>query len=562
MIRPVAAFAASALAVLLAWAPASRAAAPVAHKGAIASAYPLATEAGRDILARGGNAFDAAVAVSAALAVVEPTSSGLGGGGFYLLHRQSDGVETMLDAREKAPGAASRDMYLDSSGKPIPGASTDRPLAAGIPGEPAAFDYLARKFGKLPLKVSLEPAIRLAREGFPLYPRLQGAIRYKRDRLLRSPDAARVFLTPDGNVPELGAIIKQPDLAKTLQALADEGAAGFYSGRIARELVNGVRAGGGIWTMKDMADYRVIERKPLIGEYRGARIVSASPPSSGGVALLDALNILSGVDLGKTDSSTRKHWIIEAMQRAYRDRAVYLGDPDFVTMPLPMLVSKDYAAGQRSSIRPDKAMPSDFLPGIETTPVGQNTTHLSILDAEGNRVAGTISINLFFGSGDMIPATGVLLNDTMDDFSIKAGTPNAFGLVGNAENAIAPNKRPLSSMTPSFVETNKGLMVIGSPGGSYIISMVILGTLDYLDGMSARDIVKDPRYHHQYLPDVVEYEKGALTDEEISRLQAMGHKLEQGSRLWGNMEVITWDFASGEVAAASDPRGEGTGLVY
>jgi gamma-glutamyltranspeptidase/glutathione hydrolase len=535
---------------------------PAAHKGAIASAYPLASEAGQEILAHGGNAFDAAVAVAAALAVVEPTSSGLGGGGFFLLHRQSDGFETMLDAREKAPGAASRDMYLDASGNPISRASTDGPLAAGIPGEPAAFDYLARKFGKLPLKTSLEPAIRLARDGFPMYARLQGAIGYKRERLMHSPDAAKVFLTADGQVPEIGAIIKQPDLAATLEALADKGSSGFYTGRVAQDLVKGVRAGGGIWTLKDLADYRVIERKPLIGEYRGARIVSASPPSSGGIALLDALNILSGVDLQKIDSATRKHWIISAMQRAYRDRAVYLGDPDFVKMPVAQLTSKDYAAGQRSSIRPDKALPSDMLPGIETAPVGQDTTHFSILDAAGNRVAVTISINLFFGGGDMVPKTGVLLNDTMDDFSIKPGTPNTFGLVGNAENAIAANKRPLSSMTPTFVETPKGLMIIGSPGGSYIISMVILGTLDYLNGMNASAIVADPRYHHQYLPDVVEYEKGALTDEEITRLKAMGHQLEQGNRRWGNMEVITWDFASGKVAAASDPRGEGEGLVY
>jgi gamma-glutamyltranspeptidase/glutathione hydrolase len=566
------ALAAPYLAALLLWVPTSHGdetsraprvePAAVAHKGAIASAYPLASEAGQEILARGGNAFDAAVAVSAALAVVEPTSSGLGGGGFYLLHREADGLETMLDAREKAPGAATRDMYLDASGNPVARASTEGPLAAGIPGEPAAFDYLARKFGKLPLKVSLQPAIRLAREGFPLYARLQGAIRVKRERLIRSPDAAKVFLTADGNVPEMGAIIKQPELAATLEALADKGSSGFYSGRVAQDLVNGVRAGGGIWTLKDLADYRLIERKPLIGEYHGARIVSASPPSSGGVALLDALNILSGVGLQKIDSATRKHWIISAMQRAYRDRAVYLGDPDFVKMPMAQLVSKDYGAGQRSSIRPDKAMPSDMLPGIETTPVGQDTTHFSILDTAGNRVAGTISVNLFFGSGDMVPKTGVLLNDTMDDFSIKPGTPNSFGLVGNAENAVAANKRPLSSMTPSFVETPKGLMIIGSPGGSYIISMVILGTLDYLNGMNAQEIVSDPRYHHQYLPDVVEYESGALTDNEISRLQAMGHRLEQSRRRWGNMEVITWDFASGKVAAASDPRGEGEGLVY
>jgi gamma-glutamyltranspeptidase/glutathione hydrolase len=533
-----------------------------AHPGAIASAYPLASQAGQAVLAKGGNAFDAAVAVSAALAVVEPTSSGLGGGGFYLLHRQADGYETMLDAREKAPGAATRDMYLDKAGNPIARASIDGPLAAGIPGEPAAFDYLARRFGKIPLKDSLQPAIRLAREGFPLYARLQAAIRYKRDLLLRSPDAAKVFLTAEGGVPELGALIKQPDLASTLEAMAAAGAKGFYAGRVAQDLVDGVRAGGGIWTLADLAAYQVVERKPLIGDYHGARIVSASPPSSGGVALLDALNILAGFDLQRVDSATRKHLIIEAMRRAYRDRAVYLGDPDFVAMPLAQLTSQDYAAGQRSSIRPDKAMPSDMLPGVESAPVGLQTTHFSVMDANGNRVAGTISINLFFGTGGMVPKTGVLLNNTMDDFSIKPGTPNAFGLVGNAQNDIAPNKRPLSSMAPTFVETPKGMMIIGTPGGSYIISMVLLGTLDYLNGMSAAEIVKDPRYHHQYLPDTVEYEKGALAENEITELEAMGHTLEQGSRLWGNMQVITWDFASGKVAAAADPRGEGEGLVY
>jgi gamma-glutamyltranspeptidase / glutathione hydrolase len=534
----------------------------VAHKGAIASAYPLASEAGQEILAKGGNAFDAAVAVSAALAVVEPSSSGLGGGGFYLLHRQQDGFETMLDAREKAPGAASRDMYLDSAGNPIENASTSGSLAAGIPGEAAAFEYLAVKFGKLPLKESLQPAIRLARSGFPLYARLQGGLRFKREAILRSPDAAKVFLTADGAVPELGFIIKQPDLANTFEAIAAQGAKGFYTGRVAEDLVRGVRATGGIWTLADLAAYKVIERKPLVGSYHGARIVSASPPSSGGIAVVDALNILSGYDLHGVDSVTHKHLVIEAMRRAYRDRAQYLGDPDFVSMPLRLLTSPDYAAGQRASIRTDKAMPSDMLPGIGSQPVGMQTTHFSVLDAAGNRVAGTISINLFFGTGYMPPKTGVLLNDTMDDFSIKPGTPNAFGLVGDAANAIAPNKRSLSSMAPSFVETPKGVMIIGTPGGSYIISMVLLGTLDYLDGMSAADVVKDPRYHHQYLPDVVDYEKGALSADEIARLQAMGHSLKESSRRWGNMEVITWDYATGKVEAASDPRGEGEGLVY
>jgi gamma-glutamyltranspeptidase / glutathione hydrolase len=536
--------------------------AAVPHKAAIASSYPLASQAGQEILAAGGNAFDAAVAVSAALAVVEPSSSGLGGGGFYLLHRQADGFETMIDAREKAPGAASRDMYLDKAGNAIESASIAGSLASGIPGEPAAFEYLARKYGKLSLKQDLQPAIRLAREGFPLYARLQGGIRYKRQVLQRSADAAKAFLTADGNVPELGTVIKQPDLANTLEAIANQGAQGFYAGRVAADLVAGVRADGGIWTLADLANYRVVERKPLVGEYHGARIVSASPPSSGGIAVLDALNILSGFDLRQYDSATRKHLVIEAMRRAYRDRAIYLGDPDFVKMPLAQLASQDYAAGQRSSIRTDRAMPSNLLPGIESEPVGMQTTHFSVLDAAGNRVAATISVNLFFGTGYMPPKTGVLLNNTMDDFSTKPGRPNEFGLVGATANAIAPNKRSLSSMSPTFVETSKGLMIEGSPGGSFIISMVLLGTLNYLDGMSAAEIVKYPHYHHQYLPDEVDYEAGALTDAEIKELTAMGHTLKVSGRQWGNMQVITWDFASGKVEAASDPRGEGVGLVY
>jgi gamma-glutamyltranspeptidase/glutathione hydrolase len=542
--------------------PADAAHSAVAHKGAIASAYPLASQAGEEILKEGGNAFDAAVAVAAALAVVEPSSSGLGGGGFFLLHRQSDGFETMVDAREKAPGAASRDMYLDKAGNEIPNSSTSGPLSSAIPGEPAAFEYLARKYGKLPLKQSLQPAIRLAREGFPLYARLQYGIKAKRDVLARSPDAAKAFLTAEGNVPEVGAVIKQPELANTLEAIAAQGAKGFYEGRVAQNLVAGVRAGGGIWTLEDLKNYRVAERKPLIGEYHGVRIVTAPPPSSGGIAVLDSLNILAGFDFHDFDSATRKHLIIEAMRRAYRDRAIFLGDPDFIKMPLQQLMSADYAAGQRSSIRADKAMPSDLLPGIESEPKGMNTTHFSVLDSAGNRAAVTITVNLFFGNGYMPAGTGVLLNNEMDDFSTKPGRPNVFGLIGNTANSIAPNKRSLSSMSPTFVETPKGMMVIGSPGGSTIISQVLLGILNYVDGMNAADIVKYPHYHHQYLPDEVNYEPGALTDDEIAKLESMGHKLRLSNRQWGNMQVITWDFANGKVEAASDPRGEGEGLVY
>src|SRR6187549_2053652 len=528
---------------------------------AIASAYPLASDAGKEILARGGNAFDAAVAVAGALAVVEPSSSGLGGGGFFLVRRASDGVEIMIDLREMAPGAASRDMYLDKDGNVIAGLSRDTALAAGIPGEPAGLAHLAKKYGKLPLAVSVAPAIKLAREGFPLYTRLRGGMQFKKDAFRKTPDATRVYLV-NGDVPELGSLIKQPDLAASLDTFASKGAEGFYTGQFAQRLVDGVRQLGGNWTLEDLANYKVVERAPVVGHYRGARIVSGSPPTSGGVALIDALNILEGFDLAKVDKVTRTHLIVEAMRRVHRDRAVYLGDPDFVDVPVARLINSYYADGQRASIRMDRATPSAALPGVDSPTPGPSTTHFSVIDAKGNMVAATITLNFFFGSGLMVPGTGILLNNQMDDFSVKPGVPNGFQLIGADANAIAPKKRPLSSSTPTFVEGPNGLMIIGSPGGSYIPGMVILGTLDFLEGKNAQEIVSAPRFHHQFSPDVLEFEPGSLGSEERAQLEARGHVLKEGSRKWGNTQVVTWDYKSGKVEAASDPRGVGEGMVY
>jgi gamma-glutamyltranspeptidase/glutathione hydrolase len=528
---------------------------------AIASAYPLATNAGVEILAKGGNAFDAAVAVAAALAVVEPCCSGLGGGGFFLLRRASDGHEAMIDLREMAPGAASRDMYLDKDGNVVPGLSRDTALAAGIPGEPAGLAHLAKKYGKLPLATSMAPAIKLARDGFPLYERMRGAVNFKKDAFLKTPDATRVFLV-NGEVPPIGTLIKQPDLANSLEVLATKGADGYYKGAFAKKLVDGVKQLGGNWTEADLANYKVVERAPVVGHYRGARIVSGSPPTSGGVALIDALNILEGFDLDKVDAVTRTHLVVEAMRRVHRDRAVYLGDPDFVDVPVERLINPYYAAGQRASIRMDRATPSASLPGVDAPSPGPSTTHFSVIDKDGNLVAATITLNFFYGSGLMIPGTGILLNNQMDDFSSKPGVPNGFQLIGGDANAIAPKKRPLSSSTPTFVEGPKGLMVIGSPGGSRIIGMVILGTLNFMEGRSAQEIVGAPRYHHQFSPDVIEYEPGTLTAEERAQLEARGHTLKEGSRKWGNTQVVTWDYKTGKVEAASDPRGVGEGLVY
>jgi gamma-glutamyltranspeptidase/glutathione hydrolase len=533
----------------------------VPGKAAIASAHPLASQAGAEILAKGGNAFDAAVAVAAALSVVEPNASGLGAGGFFLLHCASDSRNIMIDAREKAPGAATRNMFLDDKGQPVPGLSTQSALAAGIPGEPAGLAMLAEKYGKLPLKTSLQPAIRLAREGFALYPRLQGGIRGKQKALTAASDTKRLFLL-NGEVPPLGHVIKQPELAKTWEMLAEKGMSAYYTGPFAKKLVAGVRKMKGIWSEQDLADYRAVEREAVVGEYRGARIISASPPASGGIAIIDALNIMEGFDYAALDGVTRIHLVVESMRRAQRDRALYLGDPDFVTVPVEKLISQYYADGQRTSLRLDRATPSTMLPSeaIEASQ-GTHTTHYSVLDKDGNRVGATITLNLWFGSGLMIPGTGILLNNQMDDFSIKPGTPNAYQLIGADANAIEPNKRMLSSSAPTFVESERGLMIAGTPGGSTIISTVLLATIDFMQGKSAKDIVSAPRYHHQYFPDQISHEPGAFDAAQTKALENLGHKLRERPT-WGNLQVITWDYASGQVEAAADPRGFGEGYVY
>ena len=527
---------------------------------ALATAHPLATAAGEEILRAGGNAFDAAVAVTAALAVVEPYSSGLGGGGFYLLHRGADGHEVMLDARERAPLAAHRGMYLDAEGRVIPGKSLDGPLAAGIPGIPAALAWLAQHYGRLPLARSLAPAMRLAREGFAVDEHYRRMARWRLEALRASADAARIFLDDD-RVPEAGWILRQPELARTLQRIAESRGRDFYTGATGRALVAGVREGGGIWSTRDLAEYRVVEREPVRGRYRDLSIVSAAPPSSGGVVLIEMLNVLEHFDLEHADPATRAHLVIEAMRRAYRDRAQYLGDPDFVSMPLDRLLSRDYARQLAEGIDPKRATPSDSLPPVTAGQgAGRHTTHFSILDAEGNRVAATLSINYPFGSGFVAPGTGVLLNDEMDDFAASPGTPNVYGLVGAEANSIAPGKRMLSSMTPTFLEGPRGLALIGTPGGSRIITMVLLGTLDFAAGRSAADIVAAPRFHHQYLPDEVQLEPGALDETTRARLRAMGHRLREQSRPWGNMQLVVRR-PDGRLEAASDPRGLGRSAV-
>jgi gamma-glutamyltranspeptidase/glutathione hydrolase len=526
-------------------------------QAAIASAHPLATSAGFEILDAGGNAFDAAVAVSAVLGVVEPYSSGLGGGGFWLIHRAADGREVMIDGRERAPLAATRDMYLDSAGRFVPERSLNGPLAAGIPGEPAALAYLAEHYGRLPLARSLEPAVRIARDGFPADNPYRRLAALRLPVLQRSP-AARLQFLPEGQALAEPVSIRQPDLAETLEDLGREGKDGFYAGRVARLLVAGVRAAGGIWTSEDLSSYRVVERAPVVGHYQGWRVVSASPPSAGGVLLVEMLNMLSNFDLSRLSPVDRPHLRIEVMRRAYRDRAAFLGDPDFVSVPVVRLTHPFYAAGLVRDIRFHRASKSLPQPGGAE---GPDTTHFSILDREGNRVAATLSINYPFGSGFVPPGTGVLLNDEMDDFSARPGAPNVYGLVGGEANAIAPGKRMLSSMTPTFVDSDQGVAILGTPGGSRIITMVLQGVLDVVAGRPPAEWVARPRFHHQYLPDEVQYEPGAFTEAEKADLQQKGHRLRQVPRRFGNMQAVYWDRVNDRVQAASDPRGIGMAEV-
>lgn len=528
---------------------------------AIASAHPMATAAGEEILKNGGNAFDAAIAVSAALGVVEPVGSGFGGGGFWLLHRAHDGKQVMLDARETAPALAHRRMYQDEQGNVIKDAAWNGPLAAGIPGLPAGLVYLAEHYGKLPLKRSLAPAIRFAKQGFAVTPRYQRVMRWRRDVLVRYPEAAQTFLD-DNQVPQLGYVIKQPNLAKTIEKIAAKGFAGFYQGELAEQLVRGVRDHGGIWSMEDLAGYKVVERQPIIAKYHNVRVISAPPPSSGGIVLAQALHILSHYNLQTLNNIARKHHVIEAMRRAYRDRAVFLGDPDFVDIPVKRLLDKDYLDGLAITIDPKRATPNSELgdtPGLHQA--GTQTTHFSVIDRAGNRVAGTLSINLPFGSGFVSPGTGVLLNNEMDDFSIKENTPNAYGLIGGHANEVAPGKRPLSSMTPTFLETKDRIGIVGTPGGSRIISMVLLATLDFAEGRMPQSWVSLPRYHHQYEPDEVLFEQFGLTPGEQAGLEKLGHTLKGRNRRYGNMQAILWDKRSNKVYAASDPRGEGEAKI-
>jgi gamma-glutamyltranspeptidase/glutathione hydrolase len=545
--------------------------APVRAKHAmVVSVHHLAADAGVAVMKEGGNAVDAAVATGFALAVVHPAAGNLGGGGFMLIHFADGphaGNNTFIDYRERAPLAATENMYLDAKGNVIPDASITGYKAIGVPGSVAGMVYAERKYGRLGLRKVMAPAIRLASEGFVLME--EEAQELHDPTLTEFPESKRIFQR-DGNFYKPGEVFRQPELATTLRAIAAD-PEDFYRGRIAKKLVEDVRAGGGILTAEDLARYTVKERAPVYGAYRGYTIVSAPPPSSGGIALIEILNILSGYDLSRWHdrSPQEMHLILEAFRRAYMDRTDYLGDPDYVKIPVAQLISKQYAAAWRRGIQPDKATPSNdlhrpagFLPPAPTMAQVRHestqTTHYSVMDAEGNAVAVTTTLNNGFGSGVTAAGLGFLLNDEMDDFASKQGVPNMFGLIQGPANSIAPGKRPLSSMTPTIVlqggpKNSKVRFVLGSPGGGRIITTVANIFLSAAEeGLNIQQAVDAPRFHHQYLPDMVYVEPG-FPDATLDALRAMGYAVKIDDR-WSDGECIEVDPKTGELEGGHDKR--------
>lgn len=517
-----------------------------AEAGMVVAAQKSAAQAGIEMLKKGGNAFDAAAATALALGVVEPGSSGIGGGGFFLLYIAKEKRYVMLDARESSPKLAGNGEVYETQ------SSVDGPQSAGVPGLAAGVDHLVRRYGRLDRKTITLPATDLARDGFEVGPRLQSMLNWR----------GKAFNETGRNIFMSGQQIKQEALADTLARFAKDGSEEFYRGETAGRLVADMKRDGGLIREADMAAYRVIEREPVMFDYQNYRVISAPLPSSGGMTLAHVFGQLKGDDLKAMAQSDRMHLLVETMKRAYRDRNAHMGDADFVEIPEDLL-SADRLKQLRAGIRMDRATPSSEL-GSTTDAIGPgtDTTHFSVIDSEGNMVSATLSINYAFGSGYVSPSTGILLNDEMDDFATRPGKPNAYGLVQSSANAVAPGKRMLSSMTPTFVIGPDRIFIVGTPGGSRIISMVLLASLGFmLDENAPADWVNAPRFHHQFLPDVIQHEQGAFTPELTAELQSRGHIFKPMNRQYGNMHAIVLDRKSGLLTGLTDARGEGVSIT-
>ena len=539
---------------------------PVWAKSAMVSVQEaVAAEVGLQVLRDGGNAVDAGVAVALALAVTLPRAGNLGGGGFMMVHDAETGETRAIDYREMAPASATRDMYLDADGNADSTLSRFHGLAVGVPGTVAGMQLALETYGTMTLEQAAAPAIRLAEDGILVTADLADSLKALEKRMKTWPATAAIFYKEDGSFYEPGDVLKQPDLAATLKKIATEGPDGFYKGEVAEKIAASVQEAGGSMTVEDLANYRAVIRAPVTGTYRGHEIVSMPPPSSGGTHIIQILNVMEGYPIGFLghNSSDTIHLMAEAMKRAYADRSEYLGDPDFVDVPVKALTSKDYAAKIGEGISLNRATPSATIkPGKLAPYESDQTTHFSIVDKDGNAVSNTYTLNFSYGSGMTAAGTGVLLNNEMDDFSAKPGVPNAYGLIGGEANAVEPGKRPLSSMSPTIVlKDGKPFLVTGSPGGSRIITTTLQVISNMIDhGMNVAEATHAARIHHQWLPDEIRVEDDGLSRDTVAALEAKGHTIAVKS-VMGSTQSIHVDTDKGLLLGASDPRRTGSATV-
>jgi len=538
----------------------------IARNGMVVSQETFASEAGREILEKGGNVVDAAVATGFALAVTHPQAGNLGGGGFMMIYLRAEDRVIALDYREMAPAAAHRDMFLDENGDVDDNLVQFTMKASGVPGTVMGLTTALEKYGTMSLAEVMAPAIRLAEEGFPMTWALNESLGRYAKRLKADPESAKNYFKPDGSLYEAGEIFRQPDLAETLKIIAAKGAAGFYEGPVADKLIAAMEEQGGIMTHEDLKKYRVVERAPLTSSYRGYQIVSMPPPSSGGVHVIQMLNVLEGWDMKSLghNSAAYIHRLTESMKYAYADRSKYLGDPDYFDVPVKTLTSKEYAADIRGKINLDRATPSTEIAPAQNLPEESNdTTHFSVMDKAGNMVANTYTLNYTYGNGHSVPGAGFLLNNEMDDFSAKPGMPNGYGLLGGEANSIEPGKRPLSSMTPTFLfKDGEPVMATGSPGGSTIITVVLQTILNVMEfDMNVQAAVNMPRIHHQWYPDRLFLEPGHSVDTR-RMLGQMGHQVKTGANeAWDTVLGSAQSLArsvDGLILGAADPRRPGS----
>lgn len=533
-----------------------------AKNGMVASQEALASAIGRDILQQGGNAVDAAVAVGFALAVTLPRAGNIGGGGFMLIHDAKKNETIAIDYREKAPKAAFRDMYLDENGNADEERSRYHGLAVGVPGTVDGLLLALAEHGTMTREQVLAPAIKLAEEGFTVTPGLSNSLQGLAERMTKWPSTAKIFYHADGRALQPGETLKQPELAASLRRIAAQGRDGFYQGETADKIIAAIKGAGGTMTAEDLRDYHSVKREPVRGDYRGYEIVSMPPPSSGGIHIIQILNILEGYDLHASGANTAKtiHLMAEAMQLAYADRAEYLGDPDFIKIPVKGLISQKYADSLRAKIDPDKARPGAEIRHSDPLPYeSDQTTHYSVVDKDGNAVANTYTLNFSYGTGLVADGTGILLNNEMDDFSAKPGVPNGYGLIGGDANAVEAGKRPLSSMSPTIVfKDGKPFLVTGSPGGSRIITTVLQIISNVIDhDMNIAEATHAPRIHDQWTPDEIRVEH-ALNADTVRLLENMGHKVERKSAMGSTQSIMVTPEG---LYGASDPRIEDAATV-